>query len=106
MVKFHSEEIISQHLGQVILDTSTLMQDRERKVRKSAVKAIDVILNLVSVHSYSCLVFYIVIGLIVSFETLLMLYRLNNMSTITCSRLSLRKLFHSTITLRQIFVVR
>lgn len=44
MVKIHTEDI-QQHLAQICLAVSSLIQDRERKVRKVAIKCIDTILE-------------------------------------------------------------
>ncbi|XP_050315544.1 testis-expressed protein 10 homolog [Anthonomus grandis grandis] len=48
MIKVHAEEIVQQHLMSVCLAVSGLMQDREKKVRKSAVKCVETILGHVS----------------------------------------------------------
>ncbi|KAL1502833.1 hypothetical protein ABEB36_007919 [Hypothenemus hampei] len=48
MIKIHTQEIIEQHLAQISLAVSGLMQDKERKVRKAAVKAIKTILEHIS----------------------------------------------------------
>lgn len=48
MYKQFYEDIIREHLCEVIENVSNLMQDMERKVRTAAVKAINVILELVS----------------------------------------------------------
>ncbi|CAH1155494.1 unnamed protein product [Phaedon cochleariae] len=45
MFKIHSDELIQQNLSEIILAVSTLMQDRESKVRKATVKAINTILE-------------------------------------------------------------
>lgn len=47
MVKLYSEEIINHHLSAVILSVSTLMQDKERKVRRAAVNIVNAILGVV-----------------------------------------------------------
>ncbi|XP_018561687.1 testis-expressed protein 10 homolog [Anoplophora glabripennis] len=47
MMKIHSDELINMYLSQIITSVSTLMQDRERKVRKSAAKVINTILEIV-----------------------------------------------------------
>lgn len=46
MIKFYQDEIIQTHLAQIIQVLSSLIQDRESKVRRSSVKAIDNILEL------------------------------------------------------------
>ncbi|KAJ8964213.1 hypothetical protein NQ314_005042 [Rhamnusium bicolor] len=46
MIVIHSKEIINQHFSQIILNVSSLMQDRERKVRKAAVKVVNAILKI------------------------------------------------------------
>lgn len=48
MYKQFYEDIIREHLCEVIENVSNLMQDMEKKVRTAAVKAINVILELVS----------------------------------------------------------
>ncbi|CAH1954448.1 unnamed protein product [Acanthoscelides obtectus] len=45
-MKIHSNELISQHLAQIIVSISSLMQDKEQKVRKAAAKAVHVILEV------------------------------------------------------------
>lgn len=47
MVKLYSEEIINHHLSVVVLSVSTLMQDKEGKVRKAAVNIVNAILGIV-----------------------------------------------------------
>lgn len=47
MIKSHSEEITTQYLSQVILGVSSLMQDKEAKVREAVVKAIKAILEVI-----------------------------------------------------------
>ncbi|CAH1954447.1 unnamed protein product [Acanthoscelides obtectus] len=46
VMKIHSNELISQHLAQIIVSISSLMQDKEQKVRKAAAKAVHVILEV------------------------------------------------------------
>ncbi|KAG5887081.1 hypothetical protein JTB14_018251 [Gonioctena quinquepunctata] len=46
MFKYHTEELINQNLSQIVLSVSTLMQDREQKVRKAAVKIVKTILEI------------------------------------------------------------
>nr|CAH7737879.1 unnamed protein product [Callosobruchus chinensis] len=45
MFRIHTKELVSQYLAQIIVSISLLMQDRERKVRKAAVKAVNAILE-------------------------------------------------------------
>lgn len=47
MIKWYSEEIINHHLSAVILAVSALMQDKERKVRRAAIKVTNAILEVV-----------------------------------------------------------
>lgn len=47
MIKIHSDELINMHLSQIITNVSSLMQDREHKVRKSVAKVISTILEVV-----------------------------------------------------------
>lgn len=49
MMKIHSDELINTYLSQIITSVSSLMQDRERKVRKSAAKIISTILEIVCI---------------------------------------------------------
>ncbi|VEN61863.1 unnamed protein product [Callosobruchus maculatus] len=44
--RIHTKELVSQHLAQIVVSISSLMQDKERKVRKAAVKAVNVILEV------------------------------------------------------------
>lgn len=55
MIKVYTEEIVQQHLSAVCLAVSSLMQDREKKVRKAAVKAVEVILDNVSRYYFNLL---------------------------------------------------
>ncbi|KAJ8950771.1 hypothetical protein NQ318_011264 [Aromia moschata] len=48
MIRIHSEQIINNHLADVILNVSTLMQDREPKVRKALVRVISAIIETAS----------------------------------------------------------
>lgn len=47
MVKIHFEEIINHHLSVIVLSVSTLMQDRERKVRRAAMQVVNALLQIV-----------------------------------------------------------
>lgn len=47
MVKLYSEEIVNHHLSVIILSASTLMQDKETKVRRAAIKVVNALLEVV-----------------------------------------------------------
>nr|CAI5827295.1 unnamed protein product [Callosobruchus analis] len=44
--RIHAKELVGQHLAQIVVSISALMQDKERKVRKAAVKTVNVILEV------------------------------------------------------------
>lgn len=50
MIKVYTEEIVQQYLSQVCLAISSLMQDKEQKVRKAAAKSVGVILQHVILY--------------------------------------------------------
>lgn len=47
MIKVYTDEVVQQYLSQVCLAVSSLMQDKEHKVRKAAAKSVAVILQYV-----------------------------------------------------------
>ncbi|KAJ8921183.1 hypothetical protein NQ315_013655 [Exocentrus adspersus] len=51
MIKIHYSELIDKWLSHIVLSISSLMQDRERKVRKSAAKVISTILQILKSDS-------------------------------------------------------
>lgn len=52
IIKLYTEEIVQQYLSQVCLAVSSLMQDKEHKVRKAAAKSVGVILQYVRLLSF------------------------------------------------------